>query len=155
MPESGDTRHVAHGADIRTGRYLRHMLDGRRGRRWERDAVPRVRALHAALVDVIADIGEPAVVLHGTCARFDRRIAELDGWLVTSPCPDPVVGRSVRELVGACAGLWATTVRVARLTPAGIDAGSDHLPASCTIEMAERVDALEAALERVTRLGLL
>ena len=61
----------------------------------------------------------------------------------------------MRALVGACAGLWATTVQVARLAPAGIDAGAAHLPASCTIQMAERVDALEVALEQVTRLGLL
>ena len=131
------------------------MLDGRRGRRWERDAGPRIRALHAALIDVIADIGEPATVLHATCARFARRIAELDRWRLADPCPDATAGRSLRELVGACAGLWATTVQVARLTPAGIDAGSAHLPTSCTIEMGERVDALEVALERVTRLGLL
>jgi len=131
------------------------MLDGRRGRRWERDAEPRIRALHTALVDVIADIGEPALVLHGTCARFDRRIAELDRWMLANPCPDATAERSVRALVGACAGLWATTVQVARLAPAGIDAGAAHLPASCTVQMAERVDALEVALEQVTRLGLL
>jgi len=131
------------------------MLEGRRGRRWEREAGPAIWALHAALVDVIADIGEPAIVLHGTCARFDRRIAELDRWLLSHPCPDPMTERSLRGLVGACAGLWATTLRVARLAPAGIGAGSDHLPASCAVEMAERVDALEVALERVTRLGLL
>jgi len=131
------------------------MLEGRRGRRWERDAAPLVRGLHAALIDVIADVGEPAVVLYGTCARFDRRIAELDRWMLAHPCPDPVADRCLGDLVGACAGLWATTVKVARLTPAGIDAGSAHLPASYVIQMAERVDALEVALDEATRIGLL
>jgi hypothetical protein len=131
------------------------MLEGRRCRRWERDAGPRIRALHAALIDLIADIGEPAIVLHGTCTRFDRRITELDRWLLGHPCPDETAALRLRELIGACAGLWATTMQVARLAPAGIDAGAAHLPSSCTIQMAERVDALEVALEGVTRIGLL
>jgi hypothetical protein len=131
------------------------MLEGRRGRRWERDAGPRIRALYTALIDLIADIGEPAIVLHGTCARFDRRITELDRWLLGHPCPDAMAALRLRELIGACAGLWATTVQVARRAPAGIDAGAAHLPPACTIQMAERVDALEVALEGVTRIGLL
>lgn len=131
------------------------MLGGRRIGRWRRDAVPFVARLHEALVDLIADIGEPAEVVLGACDRLDRRIAELDRWMLGHPCPGPWTEGCVRDLLGACAGLWATTVQVARRTPAGIDAGAGHLPASCTSELSARVDALEAALAGVVRAGLL
>ncbi len=111
--------------------------------------------LHLALVDLIADIGEPAEVVLEACARLDLRITELDRWLLRHPCPGPWTEQSVRDLVGACAGLWATTVHVAHRTPAGIDAGSSHLSASCTAEMSARVDALECALAGAQRAGLL
>jgi len=114
-----------------------------------------IRALYGALVELVADIGEPAVVLFGTCARLDRRIAELDRWLLAHPSPDGEIEACLQELLGACAGLWATTVFVARRTPAGIDAGASHLPESCTTQMAARVDALEAALERMSQLDLI
>ena len=116
--------------------------------------VPFVEALHEALIDLIADIGEPAVVVLAACDALDRRIAQLDRWLLRHPCPDPGMERCLRNLLGACAGLWATTVHIARLTPAGIDAGVAHLPSSCTVQMAERVDALEQALEQAHRLHL-
>jgi len=114
-----------------------------------------VEQLHLALVDLIADIGEPAPVVLGACVRLDLRITELDRWLLRHPCPGPWTEQRVRDLIGACAGLWATTVHVAHRTPAGIDAGSAHLPASCTAEMSARVDALESALAGVQRVGLL
>jgi hypothetical protein len=131
------------------------MLGGRRIGRWRRDAAPLVELLHEALVDLIADIGEPGDVVLEACAGLDRRITELDRWLVGHPCPGPWTEQSVRDLLGACAGLWATTVRVARRTPAGIDAGAGHLPASCASEMSARVDALETALAGARRTGLL
>ena len=117
--------------------------------------VPRVGLLHEALVDLIADIGEPADVVLAACERLDGRITELDRWLLRHPCPGPWTEQCVRDLLGACAGLWATTVQVARRTPAGIDAGAAHLPASCATEMSARVDALETALAGVQRAGLL
>lgn len=131
------------------------MLGGRRIGRWRRDAAPLVEVLHEALVDLIADIGEPGDVVLEACARLDRRITDLDRWLLGHPCPGPWTEQCVRDLIGACAGLWATTVHVARLTPAGIDAGAAHLPASCAREMSARVDALESALAGVQRAGLL
>ena len=135
--------------------YVRRMLGSRRLGRWQRDAAPHVEALHEALIDLIADIGEPAVVVLDACARLDRDIAEFDRWLRDHPCPGPWTEQSVRDLLGACAGLWATTVHVARLTPAGIDAGADHLPPSCITEMSSRFDALERALDGAHRMGLL
>jgi hypothetical protein len=131
------------------------MLGGRRIRQWHGGAAPYVQWLHVALVDLIADIGEPADVVLRACAELDRRIADADRWLLGHPCPDAAVERGLRDLIGACAGLWATTLHIARLTPAGIDAGVGHLPSSCTVQMAERVDALEHALEGARRLALL
>jgi hypothetical protein len=131
------------------------MSGGRRRATWERGATPLVHELYLTLVDLIADIGEPAVVVLDACTRLDLRITHLDRWMLAYPCPDPETDRSVRALVGACAGLWATTVHVARLTPAGIDAGSAHLPPSCASDMSGRVDALEDALEAVRKLRLL
>jgi hypothetical protein len=131
------------------------MFGGRRRARWELGATPLVHELYLALIDLIADIGEPAVVVLDACERFDLRITRLDRWMLAQPCPDPGTERAVRELVGACAGLWATTVHVARLSPAGIDAGSAHLPPYCASDMSARVDALEDALEGVRRLHLL
>ncbi len=131
------------------------MLGGRRTRRWRAAAAPYVRELHAALVELIADIGEPGAVVLADCDELDRRIADADRWLLHNPCPDPDDAACIRDLVGACAGLWATTVHIARLTPAGIDAGVAHLPTSCTVQMSERVDALEHALEGALRRDLL
>ena len=131
------------------------MFGGRRRATWEQGATPLVHELYLSLIDLIADIGEPAVVLLDACARLDLRITKLDRWMLAHPCPDPGTERAVRELVGACAGLWATTVHVARLTPAGIDAGSAHLPPSCASDMSARVDALEDALDAVRRVRLL
>ncbi len=131
------------------------MLGGRRTRRWREGAAPYVLALHAALVELIADIGEPGPVVLTACDELDRRIADADRWLLGSPAPDPADGDCVVALIGACAGLWATTVHIARLTPAGIDAGVGHLPSSCTLQMSERVDALELSLEAAIRRGLL
>jgi hypothetical protein len=131
------------------------MLGGRRIRQWHGGASPYVQWLHVALVDLIADIGEPADVVLRACAELDRRIADADRWLLGHPCPDGAVEQGLRDLIGACAGLWATTLHIARLTPAGIDAGVGHLPSSCTVQMAERVDALEHALEGARRLALL
>jgi len=111
--------------------------------------VPLMQEVHNAVVDLIADIGEPGAVVLEACDQLDRRIGELEHWLLAEPCPDFGVERRVRELIGACAGLWATTIHVARLTPAGIDAGTSHLPESCAIDMSARVDALEVALEGV------
>jgi hypothetical protein len=114
-----------------------------------------VQALHWSLVDLIADIGEPSVVVLDACDRLDRRIAHLERWMLANPCPEPEIDRSVRTLIGACAGLWATTASVARLTPAGIDAGVGHLPRSCASHMGTRVDALERALADARRLSIL
>jgi len=146
---------VATGATPHAGGYLPSMLQGRRSRTWDREVVPLVEELHAALVDLIADIGEPGAVVLAACAALDRRITETDRWMLRTPCPDPRLERALRDLVGACAGLWATTVAVAHRTPAGIDAGVGHLPSSCTVQMAERVDALEQAIEGARRLQLL
>jgi hypothetical protein len=131
------------------------MFGGRRRAKWQKGATPFVHDLYLALIDLIADIGEPAVVVLDACERFDLRITLLDRWVLAHPCPDPETDGAVRALVGACAGLWATTVHVARMTPAGIDAGSAHLPPSCASDMSARVDALEDALDRVRRLGML
>jgi hypothetical protein len=120
-----------------------------------RAATPLVHELYLSLIDLIADIGEPSVVVLDACARLDVRITNLDRWMLIQPCPDPGTEQAVRELVGACAGLWATTVHVARMTPAGIDAGSAHLPPSCASDMSARVDALEVALEGVRRIRLI
>jgi hypothetical protein len=124
-------------------------------RRWHEGTGPYVQRLHSALVELIADIGEPADVVLLACAELDRRIADADRWLLGHPCPDPAVERGLRDLIGACAGLWSTTQHIARLTPAGIDAGVGHLPSSCTVQMAGRVDALEHALDGARRLALL
>jgi hypothetical protein len=131
------------------------MFGGRRRAKWECGATPFVHELYLSLIDLIADIGEPAVVVLDACERLDLRITALDRWMLDHPCPDSGTELSVRSLVGACAGLWATTVHVARLTPAGIDAGSAHLPPSCATEMSARVDALEDALDSVRRRRLL
>ena len=131
------------------------MLGGRRRRQWHEGAGPYVQWLHAALVELIADIGEPADVVLRACAELDRRIADADRWLLAHPCPDGTAERVLRDLIGACAGLWATTQHIARLTPAGIDAGVGHLPSSYTVQMAERVDALEHALDGARRHALL
>jgi hypothetical protein len=131
------------------------MFGGRRQARWESGATPFVHELYLSLIDLIADICEPAIVVLDACDRLDLRITALDRWMLDHTCPDPATEQSVRGLVGACAGLWATTIHVARLTPAGIDAGSAHLPPSCASDMSARVDALEDALERVRRLRLL
>ncbi len=131
------------------------MLGGKRTKRWEQGVGRYIFDLHLALVDLIADIGEPAAVVLEACTQLDRRIADLDRWQLGHPCPDYRVDECIRNLLGACAGLWATTVHIARLTPAGIDAGVGHLPSSYTVQMAERVDALEQALEGARHIGLL
>lgn len=131
------------------------MLGGWRLRKWHEGTDPYVQWLYAALVELIADIGEPADVVLRACAELDRRIADADHWLLGHPCPDGAVELGLRDLIGSCAGLWATTRHIARLTPAGIDAGVGHLPSSCTVQMAERVDALEHALDSARRLALL
>jgi hypothetical protein len=126
-----------------------------RARNWQRRARPWVHLLFWAQVDLIADIGEPAPAVLAACDEVDHRIVELERWMHRNPSPDAAMEQGVHALIGACSGLWAATSKVARLTPAGIDAGTAHLPESVVHQLSERVDSLEAAWVEMRRLQLL
>ncbi len=111
-------------------------------------------ALHRAQGDLIADVGEPALVVLAACDQIDAALARLERFLRDNPSPDPDVSRSMEALIGACAGLWAMMTEVARRAPEGIDAGVDQLPESFATYMSRRVDSLERAWSHARRLSL-
>jgi hypothetical protein len=114
-----------------------------------------VATLHRTQADLIADVGESAIVVLAACDQLDQAIADLRGWMNDDPCPDPGLTRCLGGLVSACSDLWTLMTTVAQMAPAGMDAGSTHLPASFGRYVEGRVDALANAWADIRRVGLI
>jgi len=122
--------------------------------RWKRHAALMVATIHRTQADLIADVGEPAVVVLAACDQLDQSIADLRRWMLDHPSPEPELDLCLSSLVRACSGLGTMMTTVARLAPAGIDTEVHHLPASFAQYMEGQVDALADAWAEVRRLEL-